>query len=67
MSPDKNAGRSHNIKAEHTSFKSVEEVWYLGKTLTNQNSIQEEIKSRLNWIQGMLAILQCTVFWISVC
>jgi len=28
------------------SFERVEEFKYLGKTLTNQNSIQEEIKSR---------------------
>jgi len=27
----------------------VEEFKYLGTTLTYQNSIQEEIKSRLNW------------------
>ena len=30
------------------SFARVEEFKYLGTTLTNQNSIQEEIKSGLN-------------------
>jgi len=30
-----------------SSFQRVEEFKYLGTTLTNQNSIQEEIKSRL--------------------
>ena len=30
-----------------SSFEKVEEFKYFGTTLTNQNSIQEEIKSRL--------------------
>jgi len=45
MSRDKNAGRSHNIKVDNSSFESVEDLKYLGTTLTNQNFIQEEIKS----------------------
>jgi hypothetical protein len=48
MSRDENAGRSHNIKIENSSFERVEQFKYLGTTLkTYQNSIQEEIKSRL--------------------
>jgi len=47
MSRDQNAGRRHNIKIDNSSFEMVEEVKYLETTLTNQNSIQEEIKSRL--------------------
>ena len=31
----------------NSSFERVEEFKYLGATLTNQNSIQEEIKNRL--------------------
>jgi len=45
MSRDQNAGRSHNIKTDNSSFERVEDFKYLGTTLTNQNSIQEEIKS----------------------
>jgi hypothetical protein len=47
MSRDQNAVRSHSIKIDNISFERVEEFKYLGTTLTNQNSIQEEIKSRL--------------------
>jgi len=47
MSRDQNTGRSQNMKTDNRSFGSVEEFKYLGTTLTNQNSIQEEIKSRL--------------------
>jgi len=46
MSRDQNAGRSHNIKIDNNSFESVEQLKYLGTTLTNQNSVQEEIKNR---------------------
>ena len=47
VSRDQNAGRSHNIKTNNSSFERVQEFRYLVTTLTNQNSIQEEIKSRL--------------------
>ena len=35
------------MKIDNNFFEKVEEFTYLGTTLTNQNSIQEEIKSRL--------------------
>jgi len=35
------------MKIDNSSIKRVEEFKYLGTTLTNKNSIQEEIKSRL--------------------
>jgi hypothetical protein len=46
-SRDQNEGRSHSIKSDNSSFKKVEDFKILGTTITNQNSIQEEIKSRL--------------------
>jgi hypothetical protein len=41
------AGRNHNIRIDNSSFERVEEFKYLGTTSTNQNYIQEEVKSRL--------------------
>ena len=47
ISRDRNAGRGHSVKIDNSSIERVEEFKYLGTTLTNQNSIEEEIKSRL--------------------
>ena len=47
MSRDQNAGRSYSMKIDNSSIERAEEFKYLGTTLTNKNSIQEEIKSRL--------------------
>jgi len=47
MSQDQNVGRRHSMKTDNSSFERAEEFKYLGRTLTNQNSFQEEIKSRL--------------------
>ena len=46
MSTEQTAGLSHAVKVDNSSTERVEEFKYLGKTLANQNSIQEEIKSR---------------------
>ena len=42
-----NAGRIHSVRTDNSTFERVEEFKYLGTNLTNQNSIPEEIKSRL--------------------
>jgi len=42
---NQNAGRNHNMKIDNSKFKKLEEFRYLGKTLTNKNSIPEEINS----------------------
>ena len=47
MSRDRNAGRGYSVKIDNSSIGRVEEFKYLGTTLTDQNSIHEEIKSRL--------------------
>jgi len=48
MSRDQNVGRSHSMKTDNRSFERVKEFKYFGTNLTNQNSIQGEIRSRLN-------------------
>jgi len=47
ISRDQNAGRIHSVRIDNSTFERVDEFKYLGTTLTNQNSIAEEIKSRL--------------------
>jgi len=47
MSRDQNAGRSYSMKNDNSSIERVEEFKYLGITLANKTSIQEEIKSIL--------------------
>jgi len=47
MSRDQKLGRIHSVRNDSSTFERVEEFKYLGTTLTNQNSIEEEFKSRL--------------------
>ena len=42
------------MKIDNSSNERVEEFKYLGATLANQNSIQEEIKSRLKLRECLL-------------
>jgi len=46
-SQDRNAVQNHTTKIDNKSFERVEQFRYLGATIINQNSIWEEIKSRL--------------------
>jgi len=45
MSGDQNAGRSHNITIDNSTFERAEHFKYLGTSLTNQNSIRKEISA----------------------
>jgi hypothetical protein len=47
MSRDQNARRSHNKYFDSRSYERVEEFKYLGTTLINKYSIQEESDKRL--------------------
>jgi hypothetical protein len=48
MTRHQNSGRNQNIKIANESFEKMEKFRYLGTTLTNQNDIHDEIKSRLS-------------------
>jgi hypothetical protein len=45
ISRNQNAGQNHNIIIDNKSFERVEEFKYFGTTLTNRNSIHEEIRA----------------------
>jgi hypothetical protein len=48
MSRHPKSGRNQNVMTANESFKNVAKFKYLGTTLTNQNDIHDEIKSRTN-------------------
>jgi hypothetical protein len=48
MSRSQKVGKKHSIKTANRSFEDVAKFIYLGKTLTDQNYMHEEIKSRIN-------------------
>jgi hypothetical protein len=47
LSRDQHARQNHIVKKYNTSFERMNDFSYMGTTLTNRNSIQEVIKSRL--------------------
>jgi hypothetical protein len=48
MSRSQKTGQKHSVKIANRSFEDVANFKYLGTTLTEQNFMPEEIKSRLN-------------------
>jgi hypothetical protein len=48
MSRHSNSGQNQNIRIANELFGNVGKFKYLWTTLTNQNDIHDEIKSRLN-------------------
>jgi hypothetical protein len=66
MSQDQNAGRSHDMKIDNSSFERVEQFGYLGTNLTNQNSVQEENKCRLKSQNACYHLVQSTIYKSSI-
>jgi hypothetical protein len=52
------AGQRQSIKIADRSFESVAKFKYLGTTLTDTNSMHEEIKGRLNLENGCYHLVQ---------
>jgi hypothetical protein len=48
MSRHPNSGHDQNIRIANESSENVAKFKYLGTTLTDENDIPDEIKSRLN-------------------
>ena len=65
MSRDQAAGTNHNIKIDIKSLERVDQFKYLGKILTNSNSIHEAIKSRLKSGNACYHLEQN--LWLPVC
>ena len=64
-SRDQNAGQNHNIKMANKACEIVGQFRYLGTTVTNQNSIQEEIMSILK--SGNAGYHSVQIFCLSDC
>jgi hypothetical protein len=65
MSRHQTAGQSNYIRVANKCFEKVAKFKYLGSTLTDQNCIHEEIRSRLKW--GMLATMHFRIFCLPIC
>jgi hypothetical protein len=64
MSRHRNSGQNQNIRRTNESFEKVVRFKYLGTTLTNQNDIHDEIKSRLN--SGNACYYSVQIFFFTV-
>ena len=54
------------MNVDNSSIERVEEFKYLGTTLTNQNSIQKEVKSRLKLGNACYHLVQNLVFQFAI-
>ena len=55
-----------SVRIDNSTFEGVDEFKYLGTMLTNQNSTQEEIKSRLRLGNACYHSVQTFVFQAAI-
>ena len=67
MSRDQDAGQNQNTETGNNSFEKVEQVKYLRTNLTNQNSMHEEITSRLKPGNACYHSAQNLLFFSLLC
>jgi hypothetical protein len=65
ISGHQNSGQNQNIRIANEAFKNVAKFKYLRATLTNQNDVNDEIKSRLNSGNACYYSLQNLFFFPS--
>jgi hypothetical protein len=66
MSRDRNAGWGHSVKIDNIYIERMEEFKYLGMTITDQNSIQEEIKRFLTtWLKYFIQDHHINCFYLT--
>jgi hypothetical protein len=58
ISHHQTSGKNHYIKVANKSFEDVAKLKYLGMTVTNQNYIHTEIKSKLNFGNACYQVVQ---------
>jgi sorting nexin-29 len=58
MSCHPNSGQNQNMRTANESSENVAKFKYFGMTLTNQNDIHDEIKSRLNSVNACYRSVQ---------
>jgi hypothetical protein len=66
MSHHPNSGQNQNIRIVNELFEKVAKFKYFGTTLTNQNDIHDEIKSRLNSGNACYYSVQNLVFLTQI-
>ena len=72
MSLDQNAGQSHNIKTDNSSFGRVQQCKCLATAITDRTSVQEEIKERTEVRRCLVSfgaewfVFQCAIQTVTI-